>query len=81
MKQKDITTIAFIVGVSALVSIFVSRMVISSPKNSTQKVEVVEKISADFTRPDAGIFNKDAVNPTQNIQIGSDNTTKPSFSQ
>ncbi len=77
MKQKDIAVIAFIVGISAFISILVSKTFISTPKNRQQKVEVVEKITSDFTRPDAKYFNKDSVNPTQTIQIGDNSNTKP----
>ncbi len=82
MKQKDVVTIAFIVGLSAIFSVVASKMFISTPENRSQKVEVTDKINADFARPDEKIFNKDAVNPTQNIQIGNgSNTNKPAFEQ
>ena len=77
MKQKDIVTITIIVGVSILFSIFLSKVFISSPKNRSQKVELVDKVSAEFTRPDEKIFNKTAINPTQNIQIGTEKNAKP----
>jgi hypothetical protein len=77
MKQKDIMTIAVIVIISAFMSFFVSNMLISSPKNRQQKVEVVESIGAEFTRPDTKYFNEKSVNPTQKIQIGGDSNSKP----
>ncbi len=77
MKQKDLALIIFIVGLSGIISYFISSAFISSPKNRQQKVEVVEKINSDFIRPDAKYFNKDSKNPTQTIQIGNDSNTKP----
>lgn len=77
MKQKDLTLIAVIIIVSALISIILSSVLISSPKNRQQKVEVVEPISAEFTRPDEKFFNKTSLNPTQLIQIGNASNTKP----
>ena len=77
MKQKDIAVIALIVVISMFISIIVSKLVISTPKNRQQKVEVVEKITPEFNRPDTKFFNKDAINPTQTIQIGGDANAKP----
>ena len=77
MKQKDIVTIVFIIGISVIISIAVSKLLISTPKNRLQKVEVVDKVSAEFSRPDNRIFNSSAINPTRNIQIGIDSNTKP----
>lgn len=81
MKQKDIATILFIVGISAIVSVFLSNKIISTPKNRQQKVEIVESIGSEFTRPDNKIFNEKALNPTQIIQIGNDPNDKPFNSQ
>lgn len=77
MKQKDIATIVFIVVISVVVSVFVSQFVISSPKNRQQKVEMVEVVSSEFTRPSDTYFNSKAINPTQTITIGGNNNTKP----
>ena len=77
MKKKDLVVIVFIVIFSAIVSILLSKALISTPKNRQQKVEVVDKITSTFTRPDPRYFNKDSVNPTQSIQIGGDPNTKP----
>lgn len=77
MKQKDIVTIVFIVGVSIIVSIVFSKLIISSPKNRSQKVEIVEVVSSEFTRPSEKYFNSNAINPTQTIQIGGNGNDKP----
>ena len=72
MKQKDLALIAFIVGFSAIVSFFISNALIASPKNRQQKVEVVDKIDSEFPTADSKYFNKDALDPTQTIEIGND---------
>lgn len=77
MKQKDIAVIVFIIGLSAIVSYFLSNAIIAPPKSRKQNVEVVEPISADFSTPDAKYFNKNSINPTQTIQIGNDSNSKP----
>ena len=79
MKQKDIATIVFIVGVSVLVSVLLSKLIIATPKNRQQEVEVIGSVSAEFDSPksDDLVFNKDSINPTQNIQIGTNNNATP----
>lgn len=77
MKQKDIALIAFIVGFSAIVSIFISNALISSPKNRQEKVEVVEKIDPVFPTPDSKYFNKNALDPTELIEIDNNSNKTP----
>ena len=77
MKQKDIMLIAIIIIVSAVISIVLSNMLISSPKNRQQKVEVVAPITPDFNQPDTKYFNSNAIDPTQLIQIGGSSNSQP----
>jgi len=77
MKQKDIFTIGFIIIFSGVISFVLSNALFGSPKNREQKVEVVDKITSDFNRPDTKYFNKDSINPTQTIQIGNNSNTQP----
>jgi hypothetical protein len=77
MKQKDIALIVLAVGVSSIISYFVANTFIASPKNRTAKVEVVEKISSEFTRPSEKYFNGNSVNPTKTIIIGQDGNPTP----
>ena len=81
MKQKDIITLIFVIAFSAVVSFFLSKTLISSPKNRAQSVEIVEPINADFPlvseAPYNLFFNKNAVNPTQTITIEDQSNTKP----
>ncbi len=80
MKHKDITLIVLASIVSAIMSFFVSNLLFTADKNRQEKVEVVEKISTDFPKPDGKYFNANAVNPTQLIQIG-DNPNPQPFKQ
>ncbi len=77
MKQKDIALLVGVAGVSVLVSIFLSRIILVQPKNRQQQVEVVEAVTSEFKTPDAKYFNKDSVDPTKLIQIGDSNNQKP----
>jgi hypothetical protein len=77
VKQKDIILIGFIVILSAIVALFVSRTLFASPKDRQQQVVVVQTIDPNFPTPSTTYFNAQAVDPTQLIQIGPNNTTNP----
>ena len=77
MKQKDVALIIVIAFFSAIASLFVSRLVFTSPKNREQSVQVVQSISANFPAPDSRYFNAQSVDPTQLIQIGNNNNQNP----
>jgi hypothetical protein len=73
MKQKDIALIVVIVFVSGIVSFFVSNKIFVTPKNRQQKVEVVDVISSEFQTPSTKYFNSTSVDPSELVQIGSNN--------
>ena len=77
MKQKDLVLILVIVFISAVISLFVSKAIFTSPKNRQQKVEIIQPITVDFPQPDSHYFNNSAFDPTQLITIGQSNTTDP----
>lgn len=77
MKQKDIRLIMVIVFISGALSLVLSNVIISSPKNAQQQVEIVQPISSDFHQPDTHYFNKDAFDPTKLITIGKNDNPDP----
>ncbi|HSW80489.1 MAG TPA: hypothetical protein VLG47_06950 [Candidatus Saccharimonadales bacterium] len=77
MKQKDIALLIAVVVFSAIASLVVSHYVFASPGNRQQTYAVVEVVKSDFPLPDARYFNKNSVNPTQLIQIGTTTNTNP----
>ena len=77
MKRKDIVTIIIVAIVSSFLSIILSGMLLSTPEDRQQSVEVVEVISTNFERPDSTYFNDKSVNPAQAIQVGQDPNSKP----
>lgn len=77
MKQQDIALIVVVVFISAVGSIFFSKMVIDTPKNRSAKVEVVDKIVADFPALDKRYFNDKSIDPTQLIHIGNNDSQDP----
>ncbi len=61
MKQKDIALIVVIAAISAVISVFASKALFSTPKGLSAQVETVEKISADFPQPDTRYFNEKSI--------------------
>lgn len=80
MKSKDFSLIIVVAAISVIVAIFVSKLVITSPKNRQEKVEVVQPISPDFNTPDKKYFNDQSVDPTQLVKIGGGSGNKQPFS-
>jgi len=77
MKQKDIALIIVIVAVSAVISLFVSKSIFTSPKNRQQQVDIVQPITADFPKPDNHYFNTSAFDPTELITIAQNANPNP----
>ncbi len=77
MKQKDLMTIVFIAVFSAVIAFIISNALFAAPKNRQQKVEIVDKISPDFSTPEKKYFTDKSINPTQTIQIGDSSNTRP----
>ena len=80
MKQKDITTIAVVVFISAIASFFITGKVIVA-SNGHQTVPVVDVINSTFTQPDSKYFNKNSIDPTQLIHIGTSTNSNPFSAQ
>lgn len=78
MKQKDIALIIVVAFVSAVLSMLLSNMLLSGPKNRQMTAEVVNPISDKFEEPNKKYFNENSVNPTKLIRIG-DNTNNNPF--
>lgn len=76
MKQKDIALIIVVAVVAGVLSLLISRFIISSGERNLE-AQVVEPISTDFQKPDERVFNDKALNPTQLIQIGNSSNPQP----
>jgi hypothetical protein len=77
MKQKDILMIIAIAGVSTIFAFVVANLLISSPKNRQYKVQILDSISSSFPEADSRYFNKDSLDPTQQVQIGAGGNSQP----
>lgn len=77
MKQKDIALLVVIVILAGAISLVVSQNLFLSGKNKSLTAEKVDVIEAKFQQPDKTIFNQNAINPTQLIQIGDTSNPQP----
>lgn len=77
IKQSDIAVIILVTSIALVASYFVGNAIINTDANRSTEVEVATPISADFPQISADIFNDDAVNPTELIRIGDDNSDQP----
>lgn len=71
MKKSDIAMIILIASVSVIVAFFVANQItfLKVPEKG-QKVKVAEQINASVDKPDAKVFNSQAINPTIQTVIG-----------
>ncbi len=77
MKQKDIALIAVVAIISATLSFLLSGKLFVTPENRQQNVQVIDKITAEFTAPDKRFFNENSINPTVDTTL--DNTNQTPF--
>ncbi|MDB5166898.1 MAG: exported protein of unknown function [Candidatus Saccharibacteria bacterium] len=71
MKRSDLAMIVFIASVSVLVAYFVGNSIFGNITNAGEKVKTIAPISTTIVAPDPTIFNKNAINPSVEVQITS----------
>lgn len=81
MKKKDITLLAVVIIISAVLSFFIADYVIGDPESNPIEAEVVEVISTEFSAPNEKFFNQDSLNPTQLIRVGDEDGNTTPFGQ
>lgn len=77
IKQKDVILIVIVIIFAGIVSILVSNFFFAPDNKKSLSAEVVDPITSQFQPPDSRVFNKDAINPTQLIEIGDSNNSQP----
>lgn len=79
MKQKDVALLVVVAIISGVFSFAITQFLFPSSKTRNLSIEKVETISSEFKQPTQNdpVFNKDAINPTQLIQIGDSNRPNP----
>jgi len=77
VKQKDLALILVMAFISAVAALILSHVFFASPKSRQQTAEVVDVVTPDFAEPPSKYFNVQAVNPTQQIEIGGNSNPNP----
>ena len=77
MKQKDIALIIAIAGVSTIIAFVLGNTIFGGTQSRQTKVNVIDSVSSNFPIADTKYFNSNAINPTQSVQIGTNNNPKP----
>ena len=77
MQRKDVLVIAVVVIFAGIVSLTISKIFFTSGKQRNLTAEVAQPISSEFQKPDAAVFNDQAINPTKLIQIGDSTNPQP----
>lgn len=80
MKKNDIALLVLVAAISLVVAYLVGNAFLGATGPGEAKVETVEPISAEVVKPDASIFNSEAINPSVPIKIG-DTTNQQPFGQ
>lgn len=68
--------IILIAGVSVAVAYLVVNSLLSGLKTTSVKVKTADPISVNVTRPDPAVFNSKAINPTVQVNIGSNGSSQ-----
>lgn len=71
MKRTDIAMIILIASVVMLIAFFSTRAIFGGLANESVNVKTIEKIDSAIVEPDPAIFNKNAINPAVEVQVGS----------
>ena len=77
MKQKDIALLIVVAVIAGVISIIITSTVFVGKGGKELKAENVSAITSEFKKPDNKVFNENAINPTQLIQIGDNNNPNP----
>ncbi len=77
MKQKEIVVLAGSFLAAILVSLLADKILFPNSATANTLVDVVPAISTDFKQPSSQYFNPQAVDPTQIINIGPNNSQTP----
>lgn len=71
MKKSDIAMIILIASISVLIAFFATKALFGEAASESVKVKTVDAIDATIVEPSPEIFNKDAINPAVEVQVGS----------
>lgn len=69
MKKTDIAMLVLIASISVVIAFFVAKAIFGDVYTGTAKIKTIDKIESSIVEPSTEIFNKDAINPSVQVQI------------
>lgn len=69
MKKTDIAMLILIASVSVIIAFVVANTMLKDLTNNTAQVETIELIKPGVEVPSPEIFNKNAINPSVQVEI------------
>lgn len=77
MKKNDIAVLILIASISLVVTYFLAKAIIGDPGKQSVEVPTAEPITTQVLAPDAKVFNRSAINPTVEVNIGNSANQQP----
>lgn len=75
MKKNDIALLILASVGSVLIAYFLSDSIFGKPGDRRESVPTFNLITSDLAQPRDDIFNKNAINPTVEIEVGESQPT------
>lgn len=75
MKKSDLIMIVIIASISVLAAFFIARTIFGDTYTGKTKAQIIDKIDSSIIQPSSDIFNKNAINPTIQVNVTGTNTT------
>ena len=69
MKKSDIAMIILVASISMITAYFIGKAIFGDVYNGTATVKTINKYDSQVQQPDPEIFNKNAINPSIQVQI------------
>lgn len=81
MKKTDIAMLVLIASVSVLLAFFTAKTIFGDVYSGSAKVKTIDAIDSSIVEPSTDIFNKNAINPSVQVQINGTGSTTTSGTQ
>lgn len=69
MKRAELATIVLIASISVMAAYLVTQSIFVGITNESVQIKTVDRIESEFEQPSKDVFNKDAINPTVEVNI------------
>jgi hypothetical protein len=77
MKKADIAAVILVAALTMMSAYWVVNMTFGDPFEKVEKVEYMDAITDNLVHPDSEVFNREAINPTVEVEIGHTEEPQP----